>query len=453
MKPFVIRPISRLKGTISLLGDKSIAHRAVILSSLTRGKIEIKNFPLNKDCLATINSFNKLGVKIKYPGGKYSSTLIIEGLGLFGLKKPKGPIFIAESGTTFRLLLGVLSGQDFTSRLLAGKSLSRRPMRRSTEPLREMGAIIKSNIKYQKSKMEEFPPIVIKGGQLKGITYKMPVASAQVKGAILLAGLYAKGNTRVIEPLKLRDHTERMLSLFKAGIKVVGNKVVIEGRKPMVSPKKIYIPGDISSAAFFMVLAAIVPDSEVLIKNVSLNPTRIGVIRVLKRMGADIEIKYQNIPACRQAGNIKSGEPLGDVCVRTSKLKAAFIKDKEVPSLIDELPILMVAASFAKGKSLFEGLEELRVKETDRIKSMTDNLRSMGVDISVAKSGKQENIVVKGSKELKGAKLKSFGDHRTAMSMIVAGLAARGSSSIDDVSCISKSSPDFLAHLKALIKN
>ncbi|MCX5710499.1 MAG: 3-phosphoshikimate 1-carboxyvinyltransferase, partial [Candidatus Omnitrophica bacterium] len=259
--------------------------------------------------------------------------------------------------------------------------------------------------------------------------YKTPVASAQVKSAILLAGLYAKGKTRVIEAIPTRDHTERMLRAFKG--------------KMLKSPRKIYIPGDISSAAFFMVAGSIIPGSRILIKNVSLNPTRTGAVKVLKRMGADIEVK--NVK--RKAKNFES---MGDVLVKSSELRGTRVSIKEIPLLIDELPVLMVAASLARGKSIFEGVEELRVKETDRIRSMTENLKKMGADIRVNKVKNGESIIINGVKSLKGSRVKSFGDHRTAMSMIVAGLAAKGSTRIDDVSCISKSFPDFIRVIKSL---
>ncbi|MDD5595348.1 MAG: 3-phosphoshikimate 1-carboxyvinyltransferase, partial [Candidatus Omnitrophica bacterium] len=356
MKHYVIKPASSSKCVVSLAGDKSIAHRCLILSSLVCAKTQIENFPFNKDCLSTLEACKKLGVRIIR---KDASTIIIFGKGLFGLNTPKGKIFVGESGTTLRLLLGVLAGQNFTTKLIAGDSLSRRPMRRVTLPLRMMGAEIKSGVRSQESGVEEYAPITIKGGNLKGITYKMPVASAQVKSAILLAALYAKGKTKVIEPLPTRDHTERILKLFGANLKVQKNTITISANKKLTSPGKIYIPGDISSASFFMVLAAILPRSTIRIKKISLNPTRTGIIAVLKKMGADICVRPQ-------ASGLRGFEPVGDLIIKTSRLKGVAVKKKEIPSLIDELPILMVAACFAKGKTVFEGIGELRVKETDR---------------------------------------------------------------------------------------
>jgi len=470
MGSFLVEGLSRVKGKINLAGDKSIAHRSVILSALSKGKTTIQNFPANADCISTINAFKKLGIKIT---GKLklgvSGTVSVFGKGLWGLNKPKSPIFVADSGTTLRLLLGVLAGCDFKVKLIGGKSLSKRPMLRVTVPLRLMGARIRSQgqcaslpegdkVSAQASpkgtmsqgKKEEYPPITIEGGNLKAITYRMPVASAQVKSAILLAGLYTDGTTKIIEPVKTRDHTERMLKLFRANIKVKGDKILIKGDRRLVSPQRIYIPGDISSASFFMVAASILPDSEILMRNVNLNPSRMGIVKVLKRMGADIKITMS--PGHQATG----AEPMGDILVRSSGLKATIVKKEEIPSLIDELPVLMVAACCARGKNIFEAVGELRVKETDRINSMVNNLRKMGADIQVTKSpGHQvtskEHIVVKGKAELRGARVKSYGDHRTAMSMVVAALGAGGQTIIDDVSCINKSFPGFLATLNNLI--
>lgn len=440
MKPFSFKGIRSLKGTITNLpGDKSISHRAVILSSIAKSKTSIYNFPFNDDCLSTISAFKQLGVKIIQEKINNKPRILIYGRGLKGLKKPKKNIYLGESGTTLRLLLGILSGQDFKARLISGKSLSRRPMLRVTKPLRMMGADIKSTLRQA----EEYPPITITGGSIKPIIYKMPVASAQVKSAILLAGLYADGLTIVKEPVKTRDHTERMLKLFKADIKTTGNTIKIKGGRELVSPKNIFIPADISSASFFIVAASILPKAKVVIKNVSLNPGRIGVIKVLKRMGADIKCRAANI-------HYQKYEPMGNIAVKNSRLKGTVIRKEEVPSLIDELPILMVAACLASGKVIFKGVGELRVKETDRIKSMLVNLAKMGAKIKVSGKPGAENIIVEGAKSLKGAKLKSFGDHRTAMSMIIAGLKAVGTTRIDDISCINKSFPDFLHILNSL---
>ncbi len=369
---------------------------------------------------------------------------IVLGKGLRELRNPQGNIYLGESGTTRRLLLGILSGLDFKVKLTAGKSLSRRPMLRVTKPLRLMGAKLVASHRPQGTKIEEYPPIIIQGGKLKPIKYKMPVASAQVKSAILLAGLYAKGTTRVMEPIKTRDHTERMLKLFKAHIGIAGNTIEISGNRKLISPKKIFIPGDISSASFFVVLATILPNSEVTIRNVSLNPSRTGIIKVLKMMGANIKI-------LNSKSKSRNFEPMGNIVVKSSCLKSTVVKKKEVPFLIDELPILMVAASLASGKTVFKGVGELRVKETDRIKSIVENLTKMGAKIDVLGKLGSEKIVIRGVKELKASTVKSFGDHRTAMSMVIAGLKAIGSTKIDDINCINKSFPGFLRNLKSLI--
>ena len=448
MKSFVIKPGSFLNGRASFLGDKSIAHRAIILSAISPSITIIKNFPDNQDCLSTIKAFQKLGVKIflkKNDIETKSLTVIVSGAGLFGLKAPKKPIYVGDSGTTLRIILGILSGQNFSARLIAGKSLSKRPMLRVTAPLRLMGADIKSQGHQVTRSQEEFAPIIIRGSKLKAIEYKMPVASAQVKSALLLAGLYAKGTTKVIDKFKTRDHTEHMLKLFNANIKVKGSNIKIQGNKNLVSPKKIFIPGDISSASFFIILALISKKAKLVLENISLNPTRSGVIKVLKRMGAKIKHLAPN------TYNLKY-EPMGDILVASSKLKATIVKKNEIPALIDELPILMVAACLAKGKTTFKGIQELRLKETDRIKSMSENLIKMGADISLIKKGKSEDIVIHGIREFKAANLKSFGDHRTAMSLIVAGLVAKGKSRIDDISCINKSFPDFISLVKRVVK-
>jgi len=448
MKPLIIRPISCIKGKTTFLGDKSVAHRAVLLSAITPETTKIENFPVNKDCLATAGAIEKLGVKIFY-GERYSKDLntniVVYGVGLNGFLKPKENIYVGDSGTTLRVILGLLAGQAFQVTISAGKSLSKRPMSRVTVPLRMMGAKIISSRKPYLDPSEEYPPVCIQGASLKPLIYKMPVASAQVKSAILLAGLYAQGKTYVYEPVKTRDHTERMLKLFKADIKIKGNKVEISGGGCLKSPKKIYIPADISSASFFIVLACILEDSELLLQKVGVNYERSGVIRVLKRMEAKIRIRKSPYKAAY------CSEPMADILVKNSRLKATVISKEEVPSLIDELPILMIAASFAQGTSIFNGVEELRVKETDRITSMVNNLTLMGADIKVKRnSSGVEQIILKGSGKLHGAKVKSYGDHRTAMSMVVAALASSSATVIDDISCIDKSFPNFFDILKKL---
>ncbi|MDD5477117.1 MAG: 3-phosphoshikimate 1-carboxyvinyltransferase [Candidatus Omnitrophica bacterium] len=435
-KSFLIQDKFIPCGKLTLPGDKSIAHRALILSALSQGKTILKNFPIHADSLATLNALTALGVSIRIK----ENQVLVFGRGRQGLKKSRKPIFVGNSGTTLRLLLGVLAAEDFKTKIIAGKYLSARPMSRVNVPLRLMGAGISAKIKGG----EEYAPIVINGGDLRGIVYRMPIASAQVKSAILLAGLSAKGKTRVIERLGSRDHTERMLKIFGVNIVAKNNGITLDPDRALVSPGQIYIPGDISSAAFFMVLASIIPGAKITFERLSLNPTRIGIIKVLKRMQAKIKIRDLR---GRQSGSF---EPVGNLIISSSKLKGASVASYEIPSLVDELPIIMVAACFAEGRTVIKGAGELRVKETDRINSMVRNLKSMGADIGVKKTGSAESIIIKGGKHLHGASLKSFGDHRTAMSMVVAALAAEGASRLDDINCVGKSFPGFLEALKSL---
>ncbi|MDP2831380.1 MAG: 3-phosphoshikimate 1-carboxyvinyltransferase, partial [Candidatus Omnitrophota bacterium] len=381
-------------GRIILAGDKSIAHRALILSALSRGRTILKNFPIHDDSLATLNALSALGVKIRRKGG----LVLVKGCLKGGLKTSSKPIFVDNSGTTLRLLLGVLAGMDFKTKIVAGEYLSRRPMSRVNVPLRLMGARITARIKNN----EEYAPVVISGGKLKGIVYHAKIASAQVKSAILLAGLFAKGKTQVFERFSTRDHTERMLKIFGANIIINSNSVTLNPNQDLVSPGEIYIPGDISSAAFFIVLAALIPKAKIIIQQVSLNPGRSGIINVLKRMQAKIKVV---VSKADQSANF---EPQGNLTISSSKLKGTVIYPKEIPSLVDELPILMVAACFAGGRTIIKGVGELRVKETDRINSMAVNLRKMGAEIRVTKVGLVENIIIQGRGRLCGSELKSF---------------------------------------------
>lgn len=442
MSSFNVRaPLVPPSGTIILPGDKSIAHRCLILSALSCQKVRITNIPLNKDLKATIGILKSLGVAIKVSAAdRYGNSIcVVQGVGLHGLTKPRNILSAGESGTTIRLMLGLLSAQNFSSKITASAGLLKRPMHRVTYPLRLMNASIESKKhKTIESHREEFAPFAINPSKLKGITYSMPVASAQVKSALLLAGLYAEGSTTVIEKTKTRDHTERLLKIFKANIEKQGNKIIIAKTDKLRSLPNLNVPSDISSAAFFMVLGSIVKGAKITIKGVLLNPTRVGLIKVLKRMGSDIKVMKSD------AGSLNHWEPAGDLFIKYSKLRGTTVTKKEVPSLIDELPVLMVAASLARGRTVLKSVSELRVKETDRIKSMCDNLRSMGAKIKVIDVNGSEDIIIDGVGLLKGARVKSFGDHRSAMSMIVAGLAAEGITYIDDVSCISKSFPGFI---------
>ncbi len=435
-----LSPGGRLRGLIRLPGDKSIAHRAVILSALSNGPTTLSNVPVNDDCTATIAALKRLGIAITRP---CRGCLHVIGKGLHGLRKPGSALDVCESGTTMRLLAGVLCGQPFESVLTGRPALLRRPMRRVAVPLRLMGAGVRGRPVSRGGKREEYPPLRMRPGNLAGITYALPVASAQVKSALLLAGLYASGRTKVIERLKTRDHTERMLSLFHAPVSVRGNAVTVTQAAALTSPRRLRIPGDISSAAFFIVAAAIVPDSDVRIDGVCLNPGRIGFINVLKRMGARIEI-------VRHADNAAFGaEPWGRIIVRSSALRGAVVGAREIPALIDELPVLMVAAACAEGETVFEGVGELRVKETDRIHAMRENLSCMGVATELRARAGKETLLVRGARRLRGSRIRSFHDHRIAMSMAVAALAAEGGTAIDDTRCVRKSFPEFFSILKS----
>ncbi|MCK4248271.1 MAG: 3-phosphoshikimate 1-carboxyvinyltransferase [Candidatus Omnitrophica bacterium] len=419
-----------LKGRISVPGDKSISHRAVILGSIAEGTTRIRNFLESDDCLNTIKAFQSMGLKIEKTG---PSEVIVQGRGLYGLSPAPKQIYLGNSGTSMRLLLGLLSGQKFKSTLTGDESLSNRPMKRVVDPLKTMGALISGP-------RGNYAPLKTGGSKLSGIKYKLPVASAQVKSALLLAGLYAKGAVKVVEPIICRDHTERMLKYCGASLKEEKKKkgkeiILIPGSS--LKPMDIDVPGDISSAAFFIVAGLIVPRSRVLLKNVGLNPTRTGIIDVLKRMGAHLEIKNRT-RVC--------GEPRGDILVRSSKLKGVRISGKIIPRLIDELPIIMVAACAAQGRTVIKDAAELRVKETDRITSMAVNLKALGATLEPAVDG----MIIQGSRKLKGTKVKSFGDHRTAMSLAVAGLIARGRTIIEDTECVNTSFPEFFKLLRSL---
>lgn len=438
MIPFLIRPAFQVRGRFLVPFDKSITHRAVILSAISQGVTKIKNFSSSLDCFYTLQIFKQLGVKVK----ECKDGILIYGKDLRGLTAPKKSLYVGESGTTIRILLGLLAGQDFESKLEAAPSLNRRPMARVINPLFAMGAKISAKHGAKNAKLEFYPPLVIKPSSLHGIKYRLEIPSAQVKSAILLAGLYAKGKTEIIESKISRDHTERMLKLFGADININKAKRILLGlNKHLTSPGEIKIPGDFSSAIFFIIAALIIPGSKLKLRSVGLNPTRVGALKVLQRMKADIKI-------VNFKKNSWEHEPMGDIIVTSSKLYGTKIRASEIPSLIDELPILMVVVSQAIGSTIIEGAKELRVKETDRINSMVTNLSKMGVNISVQN---KDNIIIKGPNRLHGANLKSFGDHRTAMSLVIAGLCADKASRLDDISCVKKSLPEFKVLLKKVL--
>ncbi|UCB56578.1 MAG: 3-phosphoshikimate 1-carboxyvinyltransferase [Candidatus Omnitrophota bacterium] len=422
----------KISGQITPPADKSISHRAVIIASIASGKTQIKNLSSCEDCLRTIDAFKNMGIAVT-KSGEFS---YIEGRGLIGLHKPKGKLYLGNSGTSMRLLLGILAAQRFSSELEGDASLSKRPMKRVIEPLSLMGAEIKGR------QGNEFAPLTVRGRTLKPISYEMPIASAQVKSAILLAGLYAEGITKVIESAKSRDHTERMLKKFGADISPEGLSVSVSGRADLIA-KDVDIPGDASGASFFLVAACISKGSRVSIKSVGLNPTRTAFLNVLQKMGASIRWNYENDKA---ASGDYSQELKGEITAKYSSLKAFTIGSDEIPSLIDELPILMVAATQAEGESIIAGADELRVKETDRINSMISNLTRMKADIE----SRGNDIIIRGPSKLSGSIVESFGDHRTAMCMAVAALCASGRTTIKNTDCVFTSYPNFFEELSKL---
>ncbi len=415
-----INKAKKFKGEFSPTPDKSISHRAVIFSSLSKGKSVIKNFLRAEDPISTVNAFRALGVDIHFKG----DDLIVFGNGIRALQEPHDVIHCGNSGTTIRMLSGVLSGNPFFSVLTGDESLRGRPMARVITPLRRMGAEIMARADGK------FPPLAIKGKPLNPIQYSMPFASAQVKSAILLAGIYADGVTEIREPARSRDHTERMMPAFGAEITVNGFSVSIRGWIELKGAE-IVVPGDFSSAAFFIVGALLIENSDITIKGVGINPTRTGLLDALKEMGA--EIGTSNIRTL-------SGEPVADIhCRGGAELKAINITKEKIPALIDEFPILCVAATRAKGITTIRGAEELRVKESDRIKSIVTELRKMGVELEEFEDG----LSISGGNDLKGADTESYGDHRIAMAMAIAGLIADGTTRINGVSSVNISFPGF----------
>jgi len=419
-----------LRGEFVPPSDKSISHRAVILSSLAKGRSSVRNFLRAEDTLSTVSAFRALGVEIE----ERRDELLIHGKGIRGLKEPGNVIDCRNSGTTMRLLSGVLAGSSFFSVLSGDDSLRRRPMQRVIAPLREMGAEIWGR------DGDKYPPLAIRGGALKPVRYSLPVASAQVKSAILLAGLSAEGETEIVEPLQSRDHTERMLPAFGAEIAVKGLSVKVKGSAELKGRDTI-VPGDFSSAAFFMVAALLMKGSELVIRNIGINPTRTGLMNVLKRMGADIAAEH-----LREI----SGEPVADIrCRGGNELRAVSIGGDEIPLLIDEFPILCIAATRAEGVTSIAGAGELRVKESDRIKAIATELRKLGADLEEYPDG----ISIKGKAALRGCEVETYGDHRIAMSLSIAALMAEGTTIINNASCVDISFPGFFEELKRLAKD
>lgn len=424
---FKVQAGGKLFGRIRVPGDKSISHRSIMLGSLAEGTTKITGFLEGDDSLATLKAFQDMGVEID---GPVDGNITIKGVGLRGLQKPSKPLDMGNSGTAMRLMSGILAGQSFSSELVGDASLSTRPMKRVTNPLAEMGAEIKTA-------RGGVPPLQIaENTQLKAIDYIMPMASAQVKSSVLFAGLYAEGTTTVIEPAPTRDHTEKMLNGF--GYKVTSvkldsmrTKVSVTGGGKLIA-SDIDVPSDISSAAFFLVAASIAKEADLVIEHVGINPTRTGIIDILKLMGADITLENESIVG---------GEPVADLHVKSAKLKGINIPKKLVPLAIDEFPVLFVAASHATGKTVLTGAEELRVKESDRIQVMADALNAVGISAEPTEDG----MVITGGKQSKqNATILSHHDHRISMAMAVAGLTATNEIIIDDCANVNTSFPTFV---------
>lgn len=418
---FHLQPGGRLIGTLRVPGDKSISHRSIMLGSLAEGATRISGFLEGDDSLATLKAFQQMGVEIEGPDrGK----VVIQGVGMNGLKQPEAVLDLGNSGTSMRLLSGLLAGQGLNITLTGDTSLSSRPMSRVTDPLAKMGA------KISTEDNGTAPLVISDAGSLKGIDYPMPIASAQVKSCLLLAGLYADGETCVVEPAPTRDHTERMLTGFGYPVKRTGDKICVTGGGRLTACD-IDVPADISSAAFFLVGAAIAEGSDVTLEHVGINPTRDGVINILRLMGANIEVMNR-----RDVG----GEPVADLRIRSNPLKGIRIPEDQVPLAIDEFPVIFVAAACAEGETVLTGAEELRVKESDRIQVMADGLSAIGVDATATPDG----IVIQGGR-IKGGHVDSHGDHRIAMAFSMAALKAENEIVIDDCANVNTSFPGFVA--------
>lgn len=420
-----IKKLNHLRGQLTIPGDKSISHRAVMFGSLAKGTTRITHFLEGADCLSTISCFRKMGITIE----KNSSEVLVHGNGLHGLSAPSEILDVGNSGTTTRLISGILAGQSFSSVLNGDASIQSRPMKRIIAPLTAMGADISSQ------RGNGCAPLSINGRPLNAIHYNSPVASAQVKSCVLLAGMYADGITSVTEPVLSRNHTEIMLNYFGARV-TSDNTTASICPEPSLEAREIQVPGDISSAAYFIAAGLLIPGSEILLKNVGINPTRDGILRVCKAMGADIALLNETF----------TGEPTADLLVRTSSLHGTTIGGEIIPTLIDEIPMIAVLAAFAEGTTVIRDAQELKVKESDRIAVMAENLRRMGADVIPTDDG----MIIHGGKPLHGASIDSHLDHRIAMSFAVAGAVCDGSLSIEGGECVNISYPEFYSDLYSL---
>jgi 3-phosphoshikimate 1-carboxyvinyltransferase len=424
----IFKKVDSLRGEITVPGDKSVSHRAIMLGSLAEGTTEITNFLQGADCLSTIACFKKMGIQVE--NSIADAVVRVKGNGLHGLKAPKGILDVGNSGTTIRLMSGILAAQDFSVTVTGDSSIQKRPMKRIITPLSLMGAHITS------INQNDCAPLQIEGTKVKGIHYNSPVASAQVKSSVLLAGLYAEEPTSVTEPYISRNHTELMFRQFGIDISTTGTTATVQPANKLTA-KKVMVPGDISSAAYFIVAGLIVPNSEILIKNVGINPTRDGIINVCKQMGADITL--ENI------SNI-DGEPTADILVRSSELSGTTIEGSIIPTLIDELPVIAVLACFAKGQTIIKDASELKVKESNRIDVMVHNLSLLGADVAATEDG----MIINGGKDLHGACIDSKMDHRIAMSFAIASLMSNGELEIKQAECVDISYPNFYSDLSGL---
>ena len=415
-----------LRGELRVPSDKSISHRTIILGALAQGRSSIRNFLRAEDTLSTIRCIRALGVAVEDSG----EVIEVQGVGLKGLREPADVLDCGNSGTTMRLLSGLVAGYPFLSILTGDDSLRNRPMARVARPLILMGATVEGR------KNGSYAPLAVRGGQSRGIEYRLPVASAQVKSAILLAGLNIEGETKVVEPAASRDHTERMLKAMGANLRIESKGIRITGGKEL-EPQEFTVPGDISSAAFFLVGASLVPGSEVILREVGINPSRAGIIEVLRQMGASIQVENERVV---------SGELVADLVVKSAPLKGIKIQGERIPSLIDEIPVLAVAMAVAEGESSVEDAHELRVKETDRIKAVCANLKALGAQVEETADG----FRIRGSEMLKGGEVDSFGDHRLAMAMGIAGLITQEGISLNRAEAVSISYPNFWEDLELL---
>ena len=422
----IIQKHGPLRGELAVPGDKSISHRSVMFGALSEGITEAENFLTGADCLSTISCFRQMGISVEQNG----TSVVVHGKGLHGLTRPSGIIDAGNSGTTVRLLSGILAGQPFDSMITGDASIQKRPMKRVMTPLSQMGASITSVHE------NGCAPLQIKGSPLHGIHYLSPVASAQVKSCVLLAGLYADTPTSVTEPAISRNHSELMLRYFGADIQCEGTTSTVLP-DPRLVGQKVNVPGDISSAAYFIAAALLVPGSEVLLKNVGINPTRDGMLRVVRAMGGDVTLINESTDGA---------EPCADLLIRSSSLHATTIEGELIPTLIDELPVIAVLAAFAEGTTVIKDAAELKVKESDRIAVMTENLKRMGADVEPTDDG----MIIHGGRPLHGATINPYLDHRIAMSFAVAALAADGETKIQDADCVKISYPGFYTDLEGL---